>query len=141
MFFSYEASLAAFIIAMHLRIVRRLTMNHALIRFHVPRLTYAGGQVWRGICRSSASPHPYTHIATRSRFIIYSIMEWINNVRLGMGAYNGAARRRVHLVTVLFQPPPGHRPVKRQARHARILQIGLHLTQSRSERAAARHMV
>ena len=35
-----------------------------------------------------------------------------------MGAYAGAARRRVHLATVLLRPPFGHRPGKRQARHA-----------------------
>ena len=38
------------------------------------------------------------------------------------GAYAGAARRRVHLATVLPRPPSGHRPGRRQARHARILQ-------------------
>ena len=32
-----------------------------------------------------------------------------------MGAYAGAARRRVHLATVLPQPPSGHRPGRRQA--------------------------
>ena len=53
-------------------------------------------------------------------------------VRSGMGAYAVAARRRVHLATVLPRPPSGHRPGRRQARHARILQIGLHLTQPRS---------
>ena len=50
-------------------------------------------------------------------------------VRSGMGAYAGAARRRVHLAAVLLRPPSGHRPGRRQARHARILQIGLDLTQ------------
>ena len=50
-------------------------------------------------------------------------------VRSGMGAYAGAARHRVNLTTVLLRPPSGHRPDRRQARHARILQIGLHLTQ------------
>ena len=45
-----------------------------------------------------------------------------------MGAYAGAARRRVHLVTVLLRPPSGHRPGRRHARHARILQIGFRLT-------------
>ena len=49
------------------------------------------------------------------------------NVRSGIGVYAGAARRRVHLATVLPRPPSGHRPGRRQARHARILQIGLHL--------------
>ena len=37
--------------------------------------------------------------------------------RSGMGAYAGAARRRVHLVTVLLLPPSGHRPGRRQARN------------------------
>ena len=44
-----------------------------------------------------------------------------------VGAYAGAARRRIHLVTVLFRPPSGHRPDRRQTRHDRILQIGLRL--------------
>ena len=57
----------------------------------------------------------------------------------GMGAYAGAARRRVHLAPVLLRPPSGHRPGRRQARHARILQIGLHLTQPRSAWAPPRH--
>ena len=48
-------------------------------------------------------------------------------VRSGIGAYAGAARRRVHLATKLLRPPSGHRPGRRQARHAHILQIGLHL--------------
>ena len=56
-----------------------------------------------------------------------------------MGTYVGAARRRVHLATVLLGPPSGHRPGRRQARHARILQIGLHLTQPRSVWAPPRH--
>ena len=60
-------------------------------------------------------------------------------VRSGVGAYAGAARRRVHLATVLLRPPSGHRPGRRQARHARILQIGLHLTQPRSVWAPPRH--
>ena len=34
-----------------------------------------------------------------------------------MGAYAGAARRRVHLATVLLRPPSGHRSGRRQARH------------------------
>ena len=44
-----------------------------------------------------------------------------------MGAYSGAARRRVHLVTVPLRPPSGHRLDSRQARHAHIPQIGLRL--------------
>ena len=42
-----------------------------------------------------------------------------------MGAYAGAARRRVRLAAVFLRSPSGHRPGGRQARHARILQIGL----------------
>ena len=45
------------------------------------------------------------------------------------GAYAETARRRDRLATVLLRPPSGHRPGRRQARHARILLIGLHLTQ------------
>ena len=48
-------------------------------------------------------------------------------VRSGMGAYGETALRRVHLVKVLLRPPSGHSPGRRQARHARILQIGLRL--------------
>ena len=43
-----------------------------------------------------------------------------------MGAYPEAARRRVHLATVLLRPPSGHHSGRRQARHAHIIQIGLH---------------
>ena len=39
-------------------------------------------------------------------------------VRSGTGAYAGAARRRVHLATVLLRPQSGHRPGRRQARQA-----------------------
>ena len=37
----------------------------------------------------------------------------------GMGAYAGAARRRVHLEPVLLRPPFGYRPGRRHAAHAR----------------------
>ena len=60
-------------------------------------------------------------------------------VRSGMGAYAEAARHRVHLATVLLRSPSCLRPDRRQARHAHILQIGLHLTQPRSIRAAPKH--
>ena len=60
-------------------------------------------------------------------------------VRSGMGAYGGAARRRVHLATVLLRPPSGHRPGRRQTRHARILQIELHLTQPWNVWSAPQH--
>ena len=54
-----------------------------------------------------------------------------------MGTYAGAARRRVHLATVLLGPPPGHRPDRRQARHARILQIGLRLAIAQTDARSA----
>ena len=57
-------------------------------------------------------------------------------LKLYMGAYAGAARRCVHPATVLLRPPSDHRPRRRQARHAHIIQIGLHLTKPRSTRAA-----
>ena len=60
-------------------------------------------------------------------------------VRSGVAAYAGAACRRVHLATVPLRPPSCHRPGRRQARHARILQIGLHLMQPRSVRTPPRH--
>ena len=44
------------------------------------------------------------------------------------GAYAGAARRRVHLATEHPWPPCGHRPGRRQARHARIPLIVLQRT-------------
>ena len=52
-------------------------------------------------------------------------------VRSGVWAYAGAARRRIHFGMVLLRPPSGHRQNGRQARHARILQIGLHLVIAR----------
>ena len=55
------------------------------------------------------------------------------------GLTPGAARRRVHLATVLLRPPSGHRPGRRQARYAYIFQIGLHLMQPFSTRTTPRH--
>ena len=46
----------------------------------------------------------------------------------GMGVYAAAARHRVHLATVLFRPLSDHRPGRRQAHHAHILQIDLDLS-------------
>ena len=66
-------------------------------------------------------------------------MEIPTNIGMGPGKYFGwtdqvryggirrTARRRVHLATILLRPPSGHRPGRRQARHACILQIGLRL--------------
>ena len=59
-------------------------------------------------------------------------------VRSGMGAYAGAARRRVHLATVFLAPSSGHRQGRCQARHAHIPQIGLYLTQPWSLRTSTR---
>ena len=39
-----------------------------------------------------------------------AVLERINEVRSGTGAYAGAARRRVHFATVLPRPPSGHPP-------------------------------
>ena len=44
----------------------------------------------------------------QSRFVCYS------GSGSGVGAYVRAARRRVHLATVLLRPPSGHRPGRRQ---------------------------
>ena len=41
---------------------------------------------------------------------------------------------------VLLRPPSGHHPGKRQARHAHILQIGLHLTIGPNHEACGRGM-
>ena len=46
-------------------------------------------------------------------------------IRSVIGAYAGAARRRVHLAAVLLLPPSGHRPGRRQVRHAHITHIEL----------------
>ena len=40
-------------------------------------------------------------------------------------AYAGAARRRIHLATVLPRPPSGHRPDGRRARQADIHMYGV----------------
>ena len=44
-----------------------------------------------------------------------------------MGAYTGAARRRVHIATVLLRSPSGHRPGRRRTLVAQIFKNGLHL--------------
>ena len=54
-------------------------------------------------------------------FFHFPILHLSTQVRSGMEVYAGAARRRVHLATVLLRPPSGHRPGGRQARHAHIL--------------------
>ena len=65
---------------------------------------------------------------TRSVISVHQILTTRRDqVRSGMGAYAGAARRRVHLATGLLGSPSGHRLGSRQARHAHILQIGLRL--------------
>ena len=87
--------------------------------------------------QGTATCNPITHwdsISSRNRTSSHSLQ-----VRSGVGAYAGAARRRIHLATVFLRPPFGHRPGRRQARHARILHIGLHLTQSWSLWMPLRH--
>ena len=59
-----------------------------------------------------------------SRLFCYAL-----EVRSGMGAYTKAARRRVHLATVLLRSPSEHSLGRRQARHVYIPQIRLDLTQ------------
>ena len=82
---------------------------------------------------------PHMQKMKKSRVIVREISSYLRRTRSGMGAYAGAARRRVHLATVLFGPPSGHRPGRRQARQAHILQIGLHLTQPWSLWTPLRH--
>ena len=63
-------------------------------------------------------------------FLIPLIEIEIYSFRSGQVRYGGipeAARRRVHLATVLPRPPFGHRLDRRQTHHAIILQIGLRL--------------
>ena len=63
----------------------------------------------------------------------HSIVNKLTQGRSGIGAYAGAARRRVHLAPVLLRPPFGHRPGRRQVRHAHILQTGLRLAIAQSD--------
>ena len=52
------------------------------------------------------------------------LLRLIRSGRSGMGAYAGAARRGVHLATVLLRPPSGHRSGRRQARdRMRLIEI------------------
>ena len=60
------------------------------------------------------------------------------HVRSGVGAYAGAARRCVHIATILHRPPSAQRPDRRRARYAHIPQVALHLTQPRSLCTASR---
>ena len=56
--------------------------------------------------------------STRTGSIVFrrsfGITRSISRIRSGMGAYAGAARRRVQLATVLLRPLSGHRPGRRQ---------------------------
>ena len=58
--------------------------------------------------------------------------------RSAVSAYAGSVLRRVHLAVVLVRPPSGHSPGKRRARHSQSSQIGLQLTQPRSNPVALR---
>ena len=83
-------------------------------------------------------PYPYLiHEQTR-RQIFAEITKRLYPLNSGRVLYAGAARRHVHLGTPP-RPPSGHRPGRRQAPHAHILEIGLHLAQPRSMRAAPLH--
>ena len=62
-----------------------------------------------------------------SRLTDVNTFSFTIQVRSGLGAYAGAARRCVHIATILLRPPSSHRPGRRQARHTHILQIGLRL--------------
>ena len=66
------------------------------------------------------------------KYLFCSIKNWgaVPLFRSVMNAWAGAARRRVHLATVLPRPPSGQRLGSRWARHAHVPQMGLHLTQS-----------
>ena len=55
------------------------------------------------------------------RLLAYSGLGQIRSGQL-WGAWAGAARRRVHLATVLLPLPYGHRPGRRQARLGEFLQ-------------------
>ena len=95
------------------------------------------------ICANSVDVNDSVKNCNRSDSANYTwIILWyfgVFQVRSGMGAYAGAARRRVHLATVLSRHPSDHRPGRRQARHARILQIELHLAQPWSVLTPPRH--
>ena len=55
-----------------------------------------------------------------------------SSVQVRYGGIRRSSASRRYLATVLLRPPSCHRPGRRQARHARILQIRLHLMQPRS---------
>ena len=75
-------------------------------------------------CHNCCAKSPWPVHRNIVKFEACLVYQSLRIVRSGMGAYAGAARRRVHLATVLLGPPSGHRPGRSQARHARILQIG-----------------
>ena len=53
----------------------------------------------------------------------HAVLWWFCQARSGIDAHAGATRRCVQLATVLLRPLSGHRPTRRQARHAHIPQI------------------
>ena len=69
-----------------------------------------------------------------------AILDQRHKLRSGMGAYTGAARRRVHLAMELLRPPSGHRPDRRQARHTHILQIGFRLAIAQADARPVMHV-
>ena len=59
----------------------------------------------------------------------------VNEALLNMMGINPSILS-IHLATVLLRPPSGHRPRRRQARHARVLQIGLRLAIAKADAIA-----
>ena len=101
-----------------------------------------GMEMFHNYCPLITRSFSLNSLNNRQKFnknVFWVKFEASGQVRSGMGAYAGAARRRVHLVTVLLRPPSGHRSGRRQSHYASILQIGLHLTQPRSGWAPPRH--
>ena len=66
---------------------------------------------WNPVAKNPSGNYLLIYI----RFWWHLITRFILVARSGMRAYAGAARRRVHLATVLPRPPSGHRPGRRQA--------------------------
>ena len=89
-------------------------------------------QVTKAMLRTKGQLKQILNMIVGNKFCVLKMFLQLPNGQKsmsGMGAYAGAARRRVHFATVLLRHPSDHRPDRRQARHAHILQIGLHLTQ------------
>ena len=75
--------------------------------------------------------------AILSFIVMYNKNEFFLQIESGVGVYAEAARRRVHLATVLLRPPPGHRPGRRQASFSTVAkkQKGLDRTVPSSQKS------